>query len=1194
MSKLIGKIVCTPATVRPGETVKVEVFGEAGLTLDGAGTQISINGVAGAVQYLQFPTVGQRRLLVQARSKAGEADRQTGTVDVAGKPLTFQSVRLTNDIAMIGVTQAPSQAYKALFTVGSLVDNRSPKVIKKVVKKAASVSPQPNRPPARNSFAARTMNRGVLSGLMTANPQVRIQTETQRLSNLSSRADSRIAPGKIKPRQVAKWTYITDVYDLSSFNVAAVVNNTITTPSLEFEWDFGDGNTATTRSPFVSHDYFPAINHQTGVGQFVVTCRIKHQNIVVKRTLTLHSAYTICKGMGTIVPHVTADLFAHKRYEMLTGIFTVYNVEKIPLVLDKLSITALSDDENALNLPNPYVKLNHPITIAPLSAFMISVNITFVKDKPTNGQLRYDVKSFSVLYAGKAGDMPVRCSVVFDVPVDEWTVSPKPPILSKRPPELERRRWPWELVEKAIKNRVNPGTIAIQPGQSVLDTQTGTLAVNLGSLQTPNAKARNEALNVMSAVYAPIEAMALKARQLDKPVSRNLSNTSTVNRSRQNSAFAVTPVSKPHELFGAGIHTLKGPPVAGPVAEGQICQPDNIPEEDADLADAGQLVCQLTDVVEDVLMPARWMNAHKGDIILSPGGTGLIGGLMLNVDPIQKYSHCGIMTRNFDEITHSTGSEERLLHHLIGLVKAGSDGFDPNILKYMWPGAVTQTVQASIEGELFVSPEFGIRYPISSFGPHTVGITHNDKFVIIPPLVVKPEPDPDQDMTAVRRALHAIADEARKGAIRSEPAGMKPKFHYRWYCYTDPTIGLGAPAGVDAGWAVGTRPSVCSSYIWMHAKARATHLETSQALVTPTDLEPTDIAKDREAAVRPTTPDGLYTYSKTERLAAARWLHNDLFNRAYDKAGWLGEFLTDSADDVANQFLNAFANDNADGKDSTAWEDVTDADAVSPDDILCWDSPKQGGLYGFALPALYREPRTESFTTSQWKKVLSRGTIRGKVLGEAGPVAGAKVQAYERKSSLPSANDGSYTLLDVGLGDYHLSASATIDGVELYGRTKVTLAGAELNVDIHLQPPSDRNRLAQIFVEFQGRDEESLSSDEIKDGDPQYFEIEVSPDKAVNSLPSAFTTYSWGGEVRVVYSITVWLLPDNTIEVQVKGMLYEGVSETTEDLDGEGIAIFSVGVNQTTGTTFTITNTDEDDGDAGTLAISVKNVRNNT
>ena len=229
------------------------------------------------------------------------------------------------------------------------------------------------------------------------------------------------------------------------------------------------------------------------------------------------------------------------------------------------------------------------------------------------------------------------------------------------------------------------------------------------------------------------------------------------------------------------------------------------------------------------------------------------------------------------------------------------------------------------------------------------------------------------------------------------------------------------------------------------------------------------------------------------------------------------------------------------------------------------------------------------------EKVLSRGTIRGKVLGESGPVAGANVQVYERKSSL-SANDGSYTLLDVGLGGYHLSASATIDGVELSGRTPVSLASAELNVDIHLQAPSDRNRLAQIFLEFWGRDEESFSSDELKHEGPQYFELEVSPDKPVNSLPSTYTTYKWGGEVRVVYSITVWLLPDNTIEVQVKGLLYEGTgtSEKDDDLDGEGIAIFSVGVNQTTGTTFTITNTDENDDDAGTLAISVKNVRNNT
>jgi hypothetical protein len=1183
MSELIGQIVCTPATVRPGETVRVKVLGKDGLTLDGTSTQVSVNGVAGAVQYLQFPTTGQRRLVVRARSEAGETDRQVETIDVAGEPLTFQSVRFSNDIAMIGVTQAPNQAYTALLTVGSLVDNRSPKV----VKKSPAVSPQSSKILARDSFTIQAMNRGILSRLMTDNPQACIQSETRRLSNIPPRISSRLAPGEPRPSHIAKWISISNVYNLSDFDLAGVLDNTISTPSLEFEWDFGDGTTTTTRSPAVSHDYFPAIDHQMGVGQFVVTCHIKHSGIIVQRTLTLHSAYAICKSTGTIVPHVTADLFAHKRYDMLSGIFTAYNVEKTPLVLDQLSITALSDDGDTPTLPNPFVKLEHPITIAAQSAFMISVNIPFVKGNPANGQLRYDVKGFSVLYTGSAGDMPVRCSTVFDVRINEWLVEPKPAPLPKLPPK-ERKPWPWELVEKSLEDRINPSIVETQPGQAILDAQTGTLAVNLGSLQMPNTKVRNEAFNVMSAVYAPIETMALKARQLAKPVSQHLSNNLTANKLKQKPAtqviapaLVVPPILKPHELFGTGTSAFNGPPVPGTVTEGQVCDPDDISDEDADLANAGQLVCQLTEEVQDVLMPARWINARKGDIILSPGGDGIIGGLMLNVDPAQWYSHCGIMTRNYDEITHSTGSQSRLMDHLIGILSDGSDGFDPHILKYIWPGAVTQTVQHSIEGEDFPDPEFNKTYSISSFGPHAVGVTHNDKFVMIPPLVVKP--DPMQETPAVRLALHAIAVDARNDAGRP---GIKPKYHYRWYCYTDPTIGLGTAAGADAGWAEGTYPSVCSSYVWMHAKARNAHLETSKALVTPLDLEPTDVVQG--ATVRSTTPDGLYNYSKQERADAARWLYDTIYNQAYEKAGWFGEILTDGADDIANQFLNAFASDVADGKDSNAWENVTDADAVSPDNILCWDSPAQGGLYGYAEPALYREPRMESYTISRWKKVLSRGNIRGKVWGEAGPVAGAIVQAYDGKTTF-SDNDGSYTLLNIPLGNYQLKGSKVMDGVLYSAQTKVILAVAELNTDIHLQPPADRNRLAQIYLDFWGRDEETFS-DEIKDPGPEYFELELSPDKPVNS---SGRTYRWGGEIRVEYYITVRLLINNTIDVQLQGILYEGTSEDTGDLDGQGGTTFSVGVDQTTGATLTITNTDEDDDDAGVLTISVKNVRNN-
>ena len=80
------------------------------------------------------------------------------------------------------------------------------------------------------------------------------------------------------------------------------------------------------------------------------------------------------------------------------------------------------------------------------------------------------------------------------------------------------------------------------------------------------------------------------------------------------------------------------------------------------------LVCQATPETREVVTPARFLNALKGDVILSPGGNGSIGGLLLQVTPPQHYSHSGIMTRNYDQVTHSTASEDRLMDYPNGSV----------------------------------------------------------------------------------------------------------------------------------------------------------------------------------------------------------------------------------------------------------------------------------------------------------------------------------------------------------------------------------------------------------------------------------------------------------------------------------------------------------------------------------------------
>jgi hypothetical protein len=103
------------------------------------------------------------------------------------------------------------------------------------------------------------------------------------------------------------------------------------------------------------------------------------------------------------------------------------------------------------------------------------------------------------------------------------------------------------------------------------------------------------------------------------------------------------------------------------------------------------------------------------------------------------------------------------------------------------------------------------------------------------------------------------------------------------------------------------------------------------------------------------------------------------------------------------------------------------------------------------------------------------------------------------------------------------------------------------------------------------------------------LELDLGPDKRVST---SARTYRWGGELRTEYAITLRLVTNNAIEVAVKGKLFEGTSEDTTDLDGQGAVTFQVPAGQTVGATLTIKNTAEHDDDAGVLSISVKNVRN--
>jgi hypothetical protein len=452
--------------------------------------------------------------------------------------------------------------------------------------------------------------------------------------------------------------------------------------------------------------------------------------------------------------------------------------------------------------------------------------------------------------------------------------------------------------------------------------------------------------------------------------------------------------------------------------EGKDCDPWNLPEVIPD-----GMFCLPTSETRKVKLPPRFMNAKKGDIVLSPGDGGLIADVLAAVTPPQPFSHSGIMTRNRDEITHSTAADHRIMGDF-----AGTDGIRPDVLKYLWPGAITQTIDAAVNGESMVDPETGDTYKVSGFTSELGQLASPE---ITAPMVVKP--DPLVETQAIRSKLQDVANIA---------IGLAGNCHYRFFCYTDPTIGVSSTAPAEAKWAAGTKPTVCSSLIWMAIKQAGLTMEGA--------LEPADL--DGGAQIALNTPDGLYRYDAEERLAAGEVLFNRLHLLIMLQApGWY-DALTDIADDISNQILNTFASDWAaeDAKDSEKWRDTTDANAVSPQNLMFYDGPH----YGFSEPLIFRDWRVEDVVVHKWKKVSQTGTIKGVVRFKASPVQGANVQLSVSQFTA-SKTDGTFEISGAPAGSVLLEIQKVQDNMLLTAQLNVDVqANQTVVANIDLQAPS--------------------------------------------------------------------------------------------------------------------------------------------
>lgn len=823
---------------------------------------------------------------------------------------------------------------------------------------------------------------------------------------------------------------------------------------LEYLWDFGDGTQGKSDVGSISHDYSDALLRDSVITNFHVRTDARHQDGTmdsVLRTIAVLHFYALNKTeYGVLAPRVS-----------------VLPVVVIPIgllfteVLCNFTVQNLEDEELS------FTAERHEWLVAESESSNLNMAVSEFASEALSPTTRQVANAF------------------INQPAIDLRVPPRSTV-------TVTRIFPWDSFKgdvfgvaihltgvgtcsklQAVASAYVEVKLPLKYGGYVIDNRLH-LALNFLSRASTRQDAVvthmdfNERIRQQTVLSTTHASSAATGRNIE--VASGATSTDQVDftqpPAQRGKAISANPTSllnfSDHKL-NAIVNNLLDPNLIPfdiqDIVYGSECDPDNLPDNLPEGA-----VCQLTGEYAWRYVPGRILNAKKGDLLNDPGGPGPIGQLLRQVS--QHYAHCGIMTKNHIEMRHSTGSDDWLMDNTSGelLGNKGTDGFISSALKYLWPGTVTQSIDQAYYGQWISGPPSG-NYPSGnqykiadfSFAPDT-----SNRTAIVYPLVVKPPPF--DETAAVRLKLHSVAGQAL--AING---------HYRFYCYTKPEIALNADgiAGADSGWAQGTVATVCSSFIWLAAKRAGVQLEGPGAVTKAEDLEPKDI--NAGAAADGSTLDGLYHYTSEQRQAAAKVLYQRIYDEAHNKAGFWGTLFTDAPDDVANQVCNTFASDwsDDDAKSSDAWKHTGPANAVSPDNMMFWDSPttsNQGqfkSVYGYIEEAFYRPGTYARVPIYRWKHVETRGNLTGTVVAN-GDLTGANVSLLgSGMQDFVVQSDGRFHFDNVPAGDYTVSAGLNING---YFNTADVAAHivtrATTNVTITLAPPPEVNRLVTINVEM--------------------------------------------------------------------------------------------------------------------------------
>ena len=990
---IIGSVVWTPQQPTAGQSVKIDVCGPDGKPYaNQQADNIAINGVAGSQQYLQFALAGDQKVSVTALGTDGTQEQSSVTITVGAQALSPATQAILADPANQKLPAAQITWLKTVADINIL-----------------TVAPLP---PYNSPYH-------VAFNLLPLSRFVPWQAPPTRVPGAVA---ARPASAVVKPAAAANADEII-VHTVANPDPAALEkkpaapNTAAATPPGTYDtysWDFGDGTTETSDTPSTTHDFAHALGTEREFHQFHVT--VKGTRTVVAappatvavperasitnlgswtRTLSVHNTYVACKKQGYVVPTVTAEGWATKVGSNFVGTAVIDNKEPVPLTFVSRLLIPVLEDSDALAVPTALEAVEPPIVVPAHGRATVKVTVPF-------SLVPIDALGFSAVFTEQQ---------VATTPV--------------KPAGHAPAAGPGTVT---IKSEVMTPRAKISPGAGT-DTTTAEPVDPIAGLKT-RATAHFLVHPEYRGKTAVPDGSIHVTNILDSSDGSKTAGTAAAN----SPASATSPIIH----LGPGPDPIPPNEVMPPVAVGNQCDPDNLPEKIPD-----NFVCQVTQQSQKINTSARFLNARKGDVMLCPsvGAGSLIDDLYSHLTPPQLYGHCGIMTRNYEQITHCTASQSRIQAYTVGnWVNSQDEGFDPEALKYAWPGTLTQTVDHVVNGENIADPS-GASYVFQDFLGTPNGVYIGSPFVIIPPRVVKP--DPVLETTAVRQKLYDVADHAYANT---------GKFHYRFYCFTDPTASnVTTPASGLTGassWANGTKGGVCTSFMWQMMKDKGVHALGPSQYATGDELTP--YAKhDLQVKLDPNgrTPDGLFYYSLSQRAYCAVWLWNDIYNVAYSQAGCFGEALTGAAIMYADQLCNTFAADDSNTPNPLMppqpYQSPGDANALGAEQFLAWNGPDKSGVLGYSEAGSYLPASVATVPIYKWASVTQYGKITGRVtLDGKAPPATATVQIPGKSAG--TDKNGNYSFDHVAYGPYIVKAQVAVitgpmvDGVQTGAPTFVS------------------------------------------------------------------------------------------------------------------------------------------------------------